>query len=85
MVAEPTSPINPTLLAVLVPAAMLGVIGGLVLLVGCCCGAAAGAAKVNCDRPPDRARDPIAYARWVRECERKRRQGEGVQLLRVGP
>ena len=79
--SEPTSPISPTLLAVLVPAAILGVIGAIVLVVGCCCGAAAGAAKVNCDRPPDRTRDPVAYARWVRECERKRRQGEGTQLL----
>jgi hypothetical protein len=83
VVAEPTSPISPTLLAVLVPTAILGFILGVVLLVGCCCGAAAGAAgKVNCDRPPDKARYPIEYARWQRECQRKRRgQAEGTQLL----
>ena len=68
---------------------MLGVILGLVLLVGCCCGAAAGAAASDCDRPPDKAKDPIAYARWQRECERKRKAtgatpGEGMQLLRIG-
>ena len=88
-VAEPTDPISPTLLAILIPSAMLGVILGLVLLVGCCCGAAAGAAKSDCDRPPDKAKDPIAYARWQRECERKRKAtgatpGEGMQLLRIG-
>ena len=96
-VAEPTSSIGPTLLAILIPSVMLGVILGLVLLVGCCGGAAAGAAKSDCGKPPDKAKDPIAYARWQRECERKRRasatttgapggggsSGEGVQLLRL--
>ena len=80
--AEPTGPISPTLLAVLIPAAMLGVIAGLVLLVGCCCGAAAGAASSDCGRPPDKTRYPIKYARWQRECAQKRRQAEGAQLLR---
>ena len=96
-VAEPTSSISPTLLAILIPSATLGAILGLVLLAGCCGGAAAGAAKSDCGKPPDKAKDPIAYARWQRECERKRRasatttgapggggsSGEGVQLLRL--
>mgnify|MGYP004164345719 CR=1 FL=1 len=89
MVAEPTSPISPGLLAIIVSGSVLGFILGMVLIAACCCGAAAGAAaKVDCDRPPDKAKDPIAYARWQRECERKRKTtgaapGEGMQLLRL--
>lgn len=64
------------------------------LLLGCCCGAAAGApAAVDCREPPDKTKDPAAYARWQRECERKRLAtadlygggGEAVQLIRVLP
>ena len=50
--------------------------------------AAAGAAKSDCGKPPDKAKDPIAYARWQRECERRQKAtgatpGEGMQLLRI--
>ena len=90
---EPTEPINPTVIAIVVPSVMLGGILLLMLVLGCCCGAAAGARPaVDCRDPPDKAKDPIAYARWQRECERKRkaptgahRAGEGVQLLRFVP
>ena len=80
--AEPSSNNNATLVSVLVVAGVFGGILALLLCVACCCGAAAGAAKTDCGKPPDKARDPIAYARWQRECEQRRRQGEGVQLLR---
>ena len=59
------------------------------VLCACCFGAAAGAATDECGKPPDQERDPIAYARWKRECERKRQAtganggGEGVHLLRL--
>ena len=87
---EPEQPINATLIAILIPSVMLGGILGLMLLLGCCCGAAAGARPaVDCREPPDRIKDPAGYARWQRECERKRKAstgvnfaGEGVQLLR---
>jgi hypothetical protein len=94
-VGEPVEPINATLVAILVPSVLLGVILLLMLVLGCCCGAAAGARPaVDCREPPDKNKDPIAYARWQRECERKRLAtanatgryaggGEGVQLLRV--
>ena len=77
-----------TLVAILVPSLMLGGILLLMLVLGCCCGAAAGAPPVvDCREPPDRTKDPAAYARWQRECERKRvatgAHGEGVQLLRI--
>tara|TARA_B100000963_G_scaffold348387_1_gene355903 strand:- start:491 stop:826 length:336 start_codon:yes stop_codon:yes gene_type:complete len=92
-VGEPVEPINSTLVAILVPSVLLGIILLLVLVIGCCCGAAAGARPaVDCREPPDKNKDPIAYARWQRECERKRkastaahRAGEGVQLLRFVP
>ena len=73
---------------------MLGGILLLMLVLGCCCGAAVGARPaVDCREPPDKNKDPVAYARWQRECERKRLAtaglygggGEGVQLLRVVP
>jgi hypothetical protein len=87
-VGEPEQPINATLVAILVPSLMLGGILLLMLMLGCCCGAAAGAPPVvDCREPPDRTKDPAAYARWQRECERKRiatgAHGEGVQLLRI--
>ena len=90
---EPEQPINATLIAILIPSVMLGGILLLMLVLGCCCGAAAGARPaVDCREPPDKTKDPIAYARWQRECERKRkastaahRAGEGVQLLRFVP
>ena len=87
---EPVEPINSTLVAILVPSALLGGILLLMLLLGCCCGAAAGApAAVDCREPPDKTKDPAAYARWQRECERKRVEtgmhaNEAVRLLRVG-
>ena len=93
-VGEPVEPINSTLVAILVPSALLGGILLLMLLLGCCCGAAAGApAAVDCREPPDKTKDPAAYARWQRECERKRLAtadlygggGEAVQLIRVLP
>jgi hypothetical protein len=92
-VGEPEQPINATLVAILIPSAMLGAILLLMLVLGCCCGAAAGARPaVDCREPPDKNKDPVAYARWQRECERKRkastgahRAGESVQLLRVVP
>ena len=78
---------NTALVAVLIPGAILGGVILLMLLCACCVGAAAGA-KTDCDRPPDRTKDPLAYSRWQRECERKQKAtgapgGEGVQLLRV--
>jgi len=63
----------------------------LMLVLGCCCGAAVGARPaVDCREPPDKNKDPIGYARWQRECERKRKAtgaygGEAIQLLRVLP
>ena len=85
--AEPSSSNNSTLVAVLIPGAVFGGVLLLMLLCACCFGAAAGATRDECGKPPDQERDPIAYARWKRECERKRQatgasSGEGMQLLR---
>jgi hypothetical protein len=46
----------------------------LIMTVGCCYRplGAAGAAT-DCGEQPDPKRDPAAYARWVRECEERRR------------
>ena len=90
-VGEPVEPINPTIIAIVVPSVLIGGILLIMLVVGCCCGAAVGARPaVDCREPPDKNRDPIGYARWQRECERKRKNtgmhvNEGVQLLRMVP
>jgi len=92
-VGEPEEPIIATLVAILVPSVLLGGILLLMLVLGCCCGAAFGAPKRACGAPPDKNKDPAAYERWRRECDRKRLAtaglygggGEAVQLLRVVP
>ena len=66
---------------------LLGAALLIMLVLGCCFGALAGGAKTDCDRPPDKIKDPAGYARWQRECERRKKTTgalagtENVQLL----
>jgi hypothetical protein len=89
-VAEPTLPTKPS--PTPAPVVMGYIIGGLVaacgffaLALGFCCATPVAAAASDCGPPPDKRKDPLAYARWQRECERKRKEtpGESIQLLRV--
>ena len=92
-VVEPTSSTKPDptpapVIAAYVVIGLVAAFGFLALALGFCCATTPIAAAIDCERPPDKARDPIAYARWQRECERRQKTTgaptEGMQLLRIG-
>jgi len=87
-VAEPSQHIKPLEVAAIVLGSLLGLIFLLGVVLGLCCAAPIAAAATDCKKPPDKTKDPAAYARWQRECERKLKEStgahlEGVQLLRM--
>jgi hypothetical protein len=79
---------KPLEVAATVLGGLLALICILALVLTLCCAPPIAAAAADCERPPDRKKDPVAYARWQRECERKRKGAtgahlEGVKLLRM--
>ena len=83
-VVEESSGLTPVASTALVLGGSLIAIISLMILVACCCGTAGAAvATIDCDNPPDRNRYPVAYARWLRECEERQRNGTLELVPRV--